>query len=70
MFDRHELVMSEGLWTESFQPGDLSLAGLDAPQRDELFALFPELKVDVGRKAYMAARPMLKAYQTRLLISA
>ncbi|EBA07743.1 Hint domain-containing protein [Sagittula stellata] len=70
MFDRHELVMSEGLWTESFQPGDLSLAGLDAPQRDELFSLFPELMGDYGREAYVAARPMLRAYQARLLVNA
>jgi len=67
MFDHHELVMSNGTWSESFQPGVLTLAGLDAPQRQEVFRLFPELLLDAGRKAYGAARPSLKAYQARVL---
>lgn len=61
MCDRHEVVLSDGSWTESFQPGDYSLRGLDAEQREELFAIFPELR-DVGRrKAYPTARPSLRA---------
>lgn len=61
MCDRHEVVLSDGSWTESFQPGDYSLRGIDAEQREELFAIFPELR-DVGqRKAYTAARPSLRA---------
>ncbi len=67
MFDRHELVMSDGTWTESFQPGDLSLAGLDMDQREELLMLFPQLVSPMGREAYGAARMSLKAYQARLL---
>jgi hypothetical protein len=70
MFDHHELVMSDGAWTESFQPGDLSLAGLDQEQRDELLTLFPELAQEGGRKAYGAARMSLKSYQARLLADA
>jgi hypothetical protein len=30
LFDRHEAVMSEGLWSESFQPDDRSIAALGA----------------------------------------
>lgn len=70
MFDRHELVMSDGTWTESFQPGDLSLAGLDAPQRAELLRLFPELTFQRGLEAYAAARTTLRGYQARLLAEA
>ncbi|MBY6121735.1 Hint domain-containing protein [Mameliella alba] len=70
MFDAHELVMSDGAWTESFQPGDLSLAGLDAGPRAELLALFPELSNAPGRGAYTAARAALKAEQARLLLAA
>lgn len=44
MFDRHEVVLSNNLWTESFLPTGYSLSVLDAPQRDELFTLFPELR--------------------------
>ncbi len=68
MFDHHELVMSDGTWTESFQPGDLSLAGLDMDQREELILLFPQLVSPMGREAYGAARMSLKAYQARLLV--
>lgn len=70
MFDAHELVMSDGAWTESFQPGDLSLTGLDEGPRAELLALFPELSNAPGRGAYPAARAALKAEQARLLITA
>ncbi|MBP0483557.1 Hint domain-containing protein [Sagittula salina] len=67
MFDRHELVLSDGAWTESFQPGDLSLGGLDMPQRRELLRLFPMLAFVEGQQAYGAARTTLRAYQARLL---
>jgi Ca2+-binding RTX toxin-like protein len=70
MFNAHELVMSDGTWTESFQPGDLSLAGLGTEQREELLALFPELSNAPGRAAYSAARASLKASQARLLLAA
>ena len=70
MFNSHELVMSDGAWTESFQPGDLSLAGLDRAQRTELLALFPDLSNAPGRAAYSSARASLKASQARLLVAA
>ncbi|MGP6086718.1 Hint domain-containing protein [Antarctobacter jejuensis] len=70
MFNAHELVMSDGAWTESFQPGDLSLSGLDSAQRNELLTLFPELSNAPGRAAYAAARASLKASQAKLLLAA
>ena len=66
MFDRHELVMSDGAWTESFQPGDHTMAGLDEAQRQEIFTLFPELQQD-GFETYPAARMALKRYQAEVL---
>ncbi|WP_416915799.1 MAG: Hint domain-containing protein [Roseicyclus sp.] len=41
--DRHELVLSNGCWTESFQPGAAALRRLEAPARAEMLARFPEL---------------------------
>ncbi len=70
MFDRHELVLSDGAWTESFQPGDMTLAGLDDDQRQELFALFPDLADKTGLDAFEAARMSLKGYQARALAAA
>ena len=68
MFDRHEVVLSDGAWTESFQPGDWSLKGIDAESRDEIFALFPDLAQTAGRAAYAAARVSLKKHEARLLV--
>ncbi|MBY6138139.1 Hint domain-containing protein [Leisingera daeponensis] len=68
MFDQHEVVLSDGAWTESFQPGDQSLRGLDNAQRNELFELFPELKSQKGRAAYSAARRSLRKHEAHLLV--
>ena len=70
MCDRHQVVLANGSWTESFQPGDMAMDGVDAAQRDELFAIFPELRDAEGRAAYGAARKILKAHEARLLTGA
>ncbi|ASM72543.1 MULTISPECIES: Hint domain-containing protein [Roseobacteraceae] len=67
MFDRHEVILSDGAWTESFQPGDLTLAGIGNAQRNELFELFPELKTREGVDAYTSARRSLKKHEAVLL---
>ncbi|MEM9970941.1 MAG: Hint domain-containing protein, partial [Pseudomonadota bacterium] len=67
MFDHHEVVLSDGAWTESFQPGDLAMAGITEGQRAEIEELFPELSGASGREAYGAARLSLKGYEARLL---
>ncbi|MEI4486257.1 Hint domain-containing protein [Frigidibacter sp. MR17.14] len=67
MFDQHEVVLANGAWTESFQPGDYSLAGIGNAQRNEIFELFPELKTSVGLNAYVAARKTLKRHEASLL---
>ncbi len=68
MFDQHEVVLSNGAWTESFQPGDFTLKGLGNAQRNEIFELFPELKSEAGVEAYQAARKTLKKHEARLLV--
>ncbi|NRB17009.1 MAG: Hint domain-containing protein [Rhodobacteraceae bacterium] len=69
MFDQHEVVLSDGAWTESFQPGDQTLRGLDHAQRRELLELFPELKTQKGQAAYPSARRSLKKHEARLLVN-
>lgn len=44
LFDRHEIVFSAGLASESFYPGDQALGGLDGDTAAELYALFPGLR--------------------------
>jgi Ca2+-binding RTX toxin-like protein len=67
MFDNHEVVLSNGAWTESFQPGDYSLKGIGNAQRHEIFELFPELQGKKGREAYASARLTLKKHEARML---
>jgi Ca2+-binding RTX toxin-like protein len=67
MMSRHQVVMGDGAWSESFQPGDLTLAGMDRAQRAELFALFPELAQREPAGVYPAARISLAAHEARLL---
>jgi hypothetical protein len=67
MFDNHEVVLSDGAWTESFQPGDYTLQGIGNAQRNEILELFPELATAEGIKGYQAARRTLKAHEARLL---
>ncbi len=68
MFERHEVVLANGAWTESFQPGDYSLKGLGNAQRNEIFELFPNLKSQVGLLGYQSARKSLKKHEARLLV--
>lgn len=67
LFDHHELIMADGVWTESFQPGDLSMAGMDHAQRDELLALMPGLHRTIG---FPAARRCLKSYEAQVFLMA
>jgi hypothetical protein len=67
MTERHQVVMGDGAWSESFQPGDLTLAGMDDAQRKELFTLFPQLAMDDPSEGYPAARITLAAHEARLL---
>jgi len=65
--DRHEVVLANGAWTESFQPGDQSLNGMGNAQRNEIFEIFPDLRRVAGRADYKAARRTLKRHEVRLL---
>lgn len=67
MCDRHEAVLSNGCWTESFQPSDASLAGLGNAQRSEILDLFPELRTVSGETAFPTARKDLSETEARAL---
>lgn len=66
MFDRHEVIYADGIATESFFAGDSALAAVDDPAREELFAIFPELRTAPGHHRD-TARTCLKAYEAALL---
>ena len=67
LFDRHEVILADGAWTESFQPGDYSIGGLDKPQLRELLSLFPELQKQ-AETSFPAARQVLRKHEARLLV--
>lgn len=70
MFEAHEIILADGAWSESFQPGDTTIAGMDDASRAELFEVFPELQASKGRENYGAARLSLKAHEVRVLMAA
>ncbi len=67
LFDRHEVVMSNGSWTESFQPADNSLRGVGNAQRQDIYELFPELKRLRGRSLFRPARRILSRQEAERL---
>ncbi|MGJ8597538.1 Hint domain-containing protein [Sulfitobacter sp.] len=68
MFDKHEVILSDGTWTESFQPGLESLAGVGNTQRNELLEIFPELGTLEGINKCVSARRSIKAHEAAVLI--
>jgi Ca2+-binding RTX toxin-like protein len=67
MCDAHEVILSDGIWTESFQPGDHTLAGMDAAQRFELETIFVELSPAAAGIA--SARRTLRRHEADLLLA-
>lgn len=67
MFAQHEVILSNGSWTESFQPGDQSLRGVGKAQRKEIYELFPDLETIGGVESYGAARTTLRSHEAKLL---
>lgn len=64
LFDRHEVILSEGCWTESLYTGPQALMSLSAAARCEILGLFPELGT---RTAPEPARRLLTGREARQL---
>ena len=56
MFKEHEVVYAEGAATESFHPGKVGLSAVSYPAREKLFALFPEMRSNIGGYGQTARR--------------
>ncbi|GGD21854.1 Hint domain-containing protein [Sinisalibacter lacisalsi] len=67
LFDAHEVVISEGLATESFLPGPQTSRSFKREIVEEIISIFPELDPDTGVGYSSAARRTLRAYEARLL---
>ena len=64
LFDRHEIVMSDGAWSESLFTGPQALNSVSDAARREIFALFPDLAAGL---APQPARRLLTGREARQL---
>jgi hypothetical protein len=70
LFDRHQVVFSEGLETESFLPGPQTATSFETNVVEEIYSIFPELDPETGAGYPIAARRTLKRYEAELLRAA
>lgn len=69
LFESHQVVLSNGAWTESFQPADCSIRGLGDDQLIEVLGLFPELADTAHAVFWPAARRVLERHEAQQLTS-
>lgn len=67
LFDRHEVVFSNGAETESLYTGPQALKSLGQAARDEIFTLFPELREEDSVDGSLAARALVSGRMGRQL---
>ena len=67
LFDRHQVIFSEGLTTESFLPGPQTSHAFEQDIIDEICALFPEIDPDTGHGYSPAARRTLRGFEAKIL---
>lgn len=65
-FDDHNVIWANGSATESLHAGTISKDLMSCPAREELFAVFPELRAD-PKNWGPSARPVLKVSETKML---
>ncbi|QGY00073.1 hypothetical protein EI983_18105 [Roseovarius faecimaris] len=68
MFDRHEVIYAEGAATESFHAADMGISAISDEAREDMFAIFPQLRSDPSFHGE-TARMCLKAHEARALLS-
>jgi hypothetical protein len=68
LFDQHQIVISNGLESESFLPGGQITSLFEEEAIAEICTLFPELDPHTGDGYSPAARPILRKYEAELLL--
>ncbi|MFN7223927.1 MAG: Hint domain-containing protein [Paracoccaceae bacterium] len=69
LFDRHQIVSSDGLATESFLPGPQATRNFEAEIIEEIRSIFPDLDPRSGDGYSPAARRTLKGFEAQLLFA-
>ena len=70
LFDQHEIILSNGLATESFLPGPQTLDAFEDDIIEEIVSLFPGLDPHTGQGYGAAARQVLKKHEAQMLFGA
>lgn len=60
LLDRHELILANDIWTETFQPDAKLIARLPRAQRETLQNLCPKLTRSGCRRAFPSARSQMR----------
>ena len=68
LFDRHQVVWSEGLATESFLPGPQVKDSFEAKIVNEICTLFPEIDPETGDGYGISARRALRGFEAQVLL--
>lgn len=58
--DRHQVILANGAWTESFHPDDDVVRGLGRAHRKEILEIFPEIETIGASVRFPSARPLLE----------
>ncbi|MEP2531319.1 Hint domain-containing protein [Shimia sp.] len=66
LFDTHQILMSSGCASESFFPGQVGMDQFHLDTREELFTLFPELRV-LPESYGPSVRQVLRGYEAQLV---
>lgn len=68
--DRHEMLLAEGAWSESFYPGPTAMGMIGKRMRREIKALFPSLLVAPDTGYGPPVRRVLNRRETERLVNA
>ena len=66
-FDKHEILLSAGMWSESFDPLCRITGSWTGAQRQEFRDLFGQTVDEATTQSHQTALPVLKAYEAKLL---
>lgn len=66
-FDDHEVILSNGTWSESPAPKAQSSASVGTAQRQEIVELFPELRDPESVEGYASARRSLTRHEAKII---
>ena len=70
LFENHELILSEGCWTESFHPGRVDWRLLRENTRVEISKLFPDLARQLETQHVTSARRVLDCKEAHVVLHA